>query len=560
MARKSRKQTTSDDYSLPLMVSTPAWIYARISHDSERADDSIDNQVAICKEFIHAGNELSLNGIFTDLGYSGTDFERPGYSDMMAGILCGDVKCVVVKDLSRLGRTYIEVGELLFDTFVQYGIRFVSVNDNYDSFADDAGRKKLLILFKNLVNHMYSRDLGKKIKSAHAAKKKRGEPAGLPPYGYRHGTESKRLEIEEEEAEIVRRIFDMRYNGVSMSSIAKMLNQEAVPSPQHRRFQLGEIGHNNFSKVIPWSASLVSRILHNETYTGTLLQGKYDCSGKKHILLPKDQWIAHENTHDAIISKELFDAVALLLNESAEKYKKTGATVYVENRYSGRIFCSRCSRAAIRTDGGHIGKIINYYHYCPNCFTELKRGQGLKRGKKLSLEKLDAIVMDTIRQHMDSLVQYDDLADILATSDPLRQKRSSLAKERAKLEKTVSEYERNLSAAYTHHLEGLLDLREYELVREKIESDKAGAEARMLGLRAEQTKFETTTVLENQWLANFRAFRDCETPTRDMILTLIKRIALTPMTNEVVIELNYTESLKDLKKILLESGVEVNAD
>ena len=558
MARKSRKLAPSEDCAIQTVVSIPAWVYARISQDSDRADDSIDNQIAICKEFIHSGSELSLGGVFTDLGYSGTDFERPGYADMMAGILCGDIKCVVVKDLSRLGRTYIEVGELLFDTFVQYGIRFVSVNDHYDSFSDDAGRKKLLILFKNLINHMYSRDLGKKIKSAHAAKKKRGEPAGLPPYGYRHDANGKRLVICAGEAEVVRQIFDMRQGGESASGISKSLNQQGVPSPQNRRYQLGEIGHDNFSKRIVWSAGLVSRILHNETYTGALFQGKYDCSGKKHILLPRERWIAHENTHDAIISKEQFDEVSRLLDEAAEKYKKTGATVHKENQYSGVIFCSRCGKVATRTDGGHIGKKTSYYYACYHCIQDIKHEQGLKRGAKMPLTRLDAVVMETLHKHMDALVRFDDLAEMLSKSDPLKQKRASLTKERAKLEKTANESERNLSAAYTHHLEGLLDLREYELVRVKIENDKAEAEARLSGIKAELTKYDAKAALENQWLVKFRAFRDCETPTKEMIQTLVKRITLVPMSNEVSIELNYTDSYEELQEIVRESVVAAN--
>jgi multidrug efflux pump subunit AcrA (membrane-fusion protein) len=133
-----------------------------------------------------------------------------------------------------------------------------------------------------------------------------------------------------------------------------------------------------------------------------------------------------------------------------------------------------------------------------------------------------------------------------------------LTKERAKLEKTVGESERNLSAAYTHHLEGLLDLREYELVRAKIENDKTEAEARLAHIKAEQIKYDAKTAVENQWLVKFSAFRDCDTPTKDMIQALVKRITLVPMSNELNIELNYTDSYEELQEIVRESGVAVN--
>jgi len=335
MARKSRKQQQAEDIITMAAPTVQAWVYARISKEGDRSDDSIESQIAICKEFIHSGSELSLGGVFTDLGYSGTNFDRPGYADMMAGILCGDVKCVVVKDLSRLGRTYIEVGELLFDTFVQYGIRFVSVNDSYDSFADDAGRKKLLILFKNLVNHMYSRDLGKKIRSVYAAKRQRGDASGSPPYGYRYNPSSKRLEISPEEADVVRMIFSSRLSGESINGITKRLNQSRVPSPKDRQDQSGDIGDGDMPKRIVWNNTFVSRILRNETYTGTLFLGKFDYVGKKRITLPKDQWVSHENSHVAIISKEQYDAVSRLMDVEAEKRKSAYNGERMENRYVG---------------------------------------------------------------------------------------------------------------------------------------------------------------------------------------------------------------------------------
>jgi len=531
----------------------PAWIYSRISNDSEKADDSVENQIALCKQFIQSGNEFIFSGVFTDLGYSGTDFDRPGYTDMMAGILSGDIKCIIVKDLSRLGRTYIEVGELLFDTFVQHGVRFVSVNDNYDSFADDAGRKKLLILFKNLVNHMYSRDLGKKIKSAHDAKKRRGEPAGQAPYGYRIDKKTRRLEIVPEAAEIVKMIFDMRLRGDSISSISKYLNRMGVPSPQQRRFEQGEIDHEKFSGRILWIETLVSKLLHNETYTGSLFQGKYECRGKSKRLLPREQWIVHENTHDAIISKEQFAAVAELLNKTAVKYQHTGEKPKSENRYVGKIICERCGKVAIRTDN-RMKEPILYYYSCRHCCIEIKEITGATKAPKLPLKTLDSIIMATIKTHMDALVQFDDLAQTLAAHDPLKNKRMEVAQKVRKLEKTLNDHESTLATAYTHHLGGLLDMREYELVRAKIEGEKAQAETQLATIKSEQTRYENSYALENQWLVKYREFRDCEIPTKEMIQALIGRIVLTPVTNKVEIELNFTEDFAELDYLINEIG------
>lgn len=560
MARKSRKvdNLTSEAGVLVQSSSThtprptptfPAWVYARISQDSDRADDSIDNQTALCKQFIQSSDDLTFAGSFSDLGYSGTNFDRPGYSEMMTGILAGTVTCVVVKDLSRIGRTYIEVGELLFDTFVKQGIRFISVNDNYDSFADDAGRKKLLILFKNLVNHMYSRDLGKKIKSAHDAKKRRGEPAGQAPYGYRIDKQDKQLKIVPDTAQIVQLIFNMKLAGDSIMAISKHLTRENIPSPQQRRYELGEITHAKFSGRLIWSESNVSKILHNETYTGSLFQGKYECQGKKKRLLPKDQWIVHKNTHEAIITMEQFNAVAELMGKAAEKHKKTGKLPREENRYAGKIACRRCSKTALRSDN-RMKQPVLYYYACRYCCTELKEQQGLSKSPKLPLIKLDDIIMATVKIHMDALVQFDDLAEKLATHDPLKGTKAEIQRKIKQLEKTLDTYETTLATAYTHHLGAVLDLREYELVRDKIESEQKQAQIQLASLQATRRKYDTNTILENQWLTAYRAFRDCKTPTKELIQTLIGRIILTPITNELEIQLNFAEDFLELNQII----------
>jgi DNA invertase Pin-like site-specific DNA recombinase len=494
-----------------------------------------------------------------DLGYSGTDFERPGYADMMAGILCGDVKCVVVKDLSRLGRTYIEVGELLFDTFVQNGIRFVSVNDHYDSFADDAGRKKLLILFKNLVNHMYSKDLGKKIKSAHDAKKLRAEPAGVAPYGYRKSADGKQLVIDGDAAEIVKMIFDMRLDGESVSGISRYLNRQHIPTHQYRRYQLGEVSHESYSEQLVWRETFVSRILRNEVYTGSLVQGKYGCEGKKNKLLSQEHWIVHEGTHEAIVSKEQFEAVSRLMAKAAAKYKHKKQGASRVNQYAGKIICSRCGKTAVRSDN-RLKEPILYYYSCRYCCIELKHEHGLARAPKLSMVKLDALVMEILRKQMDALIQYDHLTDMLSKHDPFKEKRMMLAKDAKKHEKVVRDSEGALSTAYTHHLGGLLDLREYNLIRTKIEGDKLEAEARLVLARDEQARYDNRNLLENQWLVKYSAFRSCEAPTVEMVQALISRIILTPMTNEVDIQFNFIDDFTELQQIIHGNGGVANVE
>ena len=375
MARKSRKHPKTEENNSTRAATFSAWVYARISNVNNHTETSVNNQIAICTEYINKSNDLTFESAFIDSGYSGTNFERPGYIDMMADILSGKVKCVVVKDLSRLGRSYIEVGELLFNTFTQFGVRFISVNEHYDSSADDAGRKKLFVHIKNLMNHAYSIDLRKKINATISLKKQRGEPLGLPAYGYIRSADKKQLEIDATAAETVKIIFDMRIKGNGAYSIAKYLNQNNIPSPINHYYQTNQRTYKKTPKSIMWSANAINRILHNETYTGSLIQDKYS---KNRTILPKEQWTIRENAHPAIIAKELFADVKQMLLKSALKYKRKTKSAIPENRYTGKIFCSRCGKTSVRRENRKSGG-TSFYYNCRYCVDELKQKGNIQR-------------------------------------------------------------------------------------------------------------------------------------------------------------------------------------
>jgi hypothetical protein len=429
------------------------------------------------------------------------------------------------------------------------------VSDNYDSFADDASRKKLLILFKNLVNHMYSVDLGKKIRAAHDAKKRRGEPAGLPPYGYLRGNDGKSLIIDAEAAGIVRMVYGLRLAGESATAIARRLNREKVPSAQNLLYQRGLRTHESFSRRIVWTATMIFKILANETYTGALVNNKYRCDGKKRVLLPKDQWIRHDGTHPAIISAEVFETARKLMSESSEKYAggNSGGTL-PENRYAGKLFCSRCGKALTRVNCRKIAPI--FYYVCRHCLNDLKDELGLKRAPNFALDALDAAVMGTFRAQADAMLDADKLVESLSKSDALGQKRARLAREKNRLEKAVNEVDRRFSAAYTHFLDGLLDAREFEIVRSGIEREKIDTQAELAAIAEKLRRFDEAAKDYTNWRNLYGEFRSAETPSREFLRTFISAIYVTPMTNETRIVLNYADGLTEFRG-LLESGAGV---
>jgi hypothetical protein len=454
---------------------------------------------------------------------------------------------VIVKDLSRLGRTYIEVGELLFDTFPACNVRFISVNDDYDSFADDAGRKKLLILFKNLVNHLYSKDLGKKIRSAHAVKMRRGELLGaLPPYGYLFTDErgGKRLKIEPESAATVKRIFDLRLQGYSMFAIANYLNQNDIPAPRNHYYNLDVLKHEKYAKKCLWQNGYLGQLLKNEVYIGHQIQGKYERDGKTTHEKPRSEWIVHENAHPAIVDRAAFDAVQILTAEAGEKYKKLGNHLG-ENILVGKIFCTRCGKAARRQHSHKNKREVTFSYYCRDCHSELRYTLGLDAIPKVSFDKIAAVISATIQKQIDVCLEPNSFTE---KSPDSANRRRGLMLEVNRLRLESDKAAELLSAAYTHHLGGLLDSREFALAREKFERDRQTAEIGITRAEKALADYDAAEVRQTERVASFRKFEGFSALDRGIIDALIQRIEITPMSDIIGVTLNFEES-----------GVRVNA-
>jgi hypothetical protein len=427
---------------------------------------------------------------------------------------------------------------LLFDTFPAHGVRYVSINDDYDSFADDAGRKKLLVLFKNLVNQIYAADVRKKMRSVIDMKFQRGEFVGVPPYGYALSADKKYLEISPDATAIVRRIFDMRLNGLGIYAISDRLTRDGIPTPKRRR---------------AWDASTIGKILRNETYLGILIQNKRRPDG----VLPPEQWIVHENAHPAIVARDVFDEVQRVRQAINSKLNVKPRKPLPENRYAGKIFCSVCVKRATVFNCGSLTGNLRYYG-CRDCHREIKIRTGQTATRKTPSSALDAALSATLRKQMETLVNFERIAEELAASDTLRSKTDELRREKSRLEKAGSEADRMLTTAYTHHLEGLLDFKEYELVRAKVEQDKLETIARLVKAESELRRHDVHTARENAWLKEFGAFRDFETPTKALIQALVKAIHITPIDNDIQIELNYMDAFDELCALKRESGANAN--
>lgn len=327
-------------------------MYIRISledddiQDGKEESNSVTNQRALLKKYISVHEDFAGASVkeFLDDGYTGRNLDRPGFQEMIMQCRAGKVRCIVVKDLSRLGRNYVEVGNLLEQVFPFLGIRVVSVNDGYDSASLNGQTGGIDVAFKNLVYSLYSRDLSHKVKSAVETRMKRGEYIGpFAFFGYRKDPEDiHKLVIDGEAAAIVRRIFRMVGGGMRRNEVVKILNEEGVPTPAVYKQKKG-CSRDWFpeGKKGGWNTSMVAKIIRDERYAGHMVSGKkvYEhFDSKKQVSVDKSDWIVVRDTHEGIVTQEEFDRANANMRSVVQGKKREPAN---KGNYSV-IICPYC--------------------------------------------------------------------------------------------------------------------------------------------------------------------------------------------------------------------------
>ena len=380
--------------------------YLRLSRSDgdQQESNSIKNQRALLNDYMGKHPELHKFDEYVDDGYSGTNFERPDFKRMMQDIEKRNVNCIIVKDLSRFGRNYIETGRYLERIFPFMGVRFIAINDHYDSAEENDDKGRILIPFNNLINDTYCRDISLRVRSHLDVKRKEGQFIGsFAGYGYRKDPKDKNhLIIDEYAAGIVQEIFKSKLNGMSSQRIASHLNELGVLPPNEYKRANGFNYTCGFQAGLnqKWTVVSVNRILKNESYTGTLIQGKrrkINYKVKKSHDVGSENWIRVEDAHDAIISKGEFQQVQQLL-ELDTRTAPSQTTVYP---LSGFLRCADCGQNMIRRTVTKNGKKYQYYH----CST-YKNGGGCTP-HMINSEKLTESVLAAIRHQVTLLVEAE---------------------------------------------------------------------------------------------------------------------------------------------------------
>ncbi len=500
-----------------------AAIYVRLSkEDGDKVEsDSIVNQKDLIRDFLKGMPDICVCSERVDDGYSGASFDRPDFQRMMEDVRAGKINCIIVKDLSRFGRNFVESGRYIDQIFPFLGVRFISVNDSYDSLYRGSSSDKILIPFKNLINDAYCRDISVKIRSQLEIKRKKGDFIGsFAAYGYLKASEDRhKLLVDEYAASVVQDIFRWKLQGASQQRIADRLNEMGILSPMEYKRSCGMKYKSGFqtNPKAKWSAVSVGRILRNEFYVGTLVQGKRSTPNHKirtPVLKPPEDWARTENSHEAIVSPEDFRIVNHLLLRDM-RIAPAEETVYL---FSGLIFCGDCRHNMVRNSVCRNGKTYAYY-MCGH-----KRKTKECSSHRIGGKDLELAVFQSLKLHIENIVNVERILHYINTL-PYRQ--SEVKKIDGQLVKNREEIERcnRLKASlYESMMNGVISKAEYLEMKAMYESRRSEALAAEVRL---QTEIEAILGLQGEkceWMERFKEYQSITGLTRTIVVATIDKI------------------------------------
>ncbi len=532
-------------------------IYLRLSKEDDdlscssgakSESNSISNQRKLIYDFMKSHPELELYDEYKDDGKSGSNFDRAEFQRMMKDIEAGKVNCVVVKDQSRFGRDYIDVGKYKEKIFPKLGVRFITINEGYDSLSATSS-DDLAFTINSFVYDFYIRDISTKIRTNLTAKKQNGEYAGaFVAYGYvKDSNDKSKLVVDQFAADVVRDIFRWKIEGLSPQNIAVRLNELGIPSPAEYKKLSGSNYKTSFqtsSKAV-WSHVSVRRILKNEIYLGVMIQGKRTTPNYKTktvVTKAESEWLRVEGTHEAIISVRDFELVQELLRDDTH-CRAGDITVPV---YAGRIYCGDCGAAAVRKTVSYAGRRYVYYVCNAN-----KHDKTVCSRHSIREDILGQVIYQTVRHQIDLLLDVDKA---LRQFENLSWEKHKLKQLDASIEIQEEVVRKNNTlrlGIYEDLRAGLLDRSEYESLKKELAERIAEATAAIEKLNKEKREILDGVSKQQSWIEQFRQYENVTELTRPMVIHLIERINIFEDSN-IEIVFRHRNQIEEILRFISE--------
>lgn len=528
--------------------------YYRLSKDDGKnhESDSIANQRMLIHAYLEKHPNIILVDEADDDGYTGTNYDRPGFRKVMGCINAGKVNCVIVKDLSRMGREYIETGKYLEMIFPSLGVRFIAINDDVDSEKRSSG-DDLIVPIKNIMNESYCRDLSKKLRYQFRIQRSNGEYLGaFVSYGYCKSPDDKhKIVIDEYAAEVVKGIFSLFFQGYSQNMISDYLNGENILTPAEYKQSLGLKYRTNFqiAAKAKWSVVQINRILTNPIYIGTLVQGKRGTPNYKVKMMrvrKEDEWTIVENNHPAIVDPLMFALVQKMLLRDTRRVPGNDVLLPL----AGVLFCADCNRSLLRR-GVTRGKKKFYYYVC----STNKRGDGCS-SHSFEQGKLEQTVLHAVVNQINMIVEMDQLLRDIGANDiqSIRVKRLDMLI--AQKHKDIDGYQDFRMNLYEAFCDQLIERDEYDKMRSKYGQMIADAQNAVKKLEQERHEIGNTQNVHSGWIQQFVPYQGITELTREVVVTLIDRIYVYE-DKRIRIDFNYRDEIEYYQELLRQKAKEV---
>ena len=499
--------------------------YVRLSHEDgdKEESNSVTGQKDLIRDYLSRHPELRECGMKVDNGFTGSNFDRPAFQEMMADVRAGKVNCIVVKDLSRFGRDHLEAGEYIEKIFPFLNVRFIAINDHYDSLHRNPESDELIIPFKNLINEAYCRDTSIKIRSQLEIKRKRGDFIGsFAVFGYQKDPQNHhKLVIDDYAANVVRDIFQWKLEGVSAEDIADKLSAAGIPTPLDYKRNQGMRFNTPFRTKAEsvWSAKMVLRILQNPVYIGTLEQGRVTTPSykvKRVVNKPREEWAIMEGCHEPIIPRNDFEIIQSVLALDT----RTSIGGQAVELFSGLVFCGECGSSMVRKTIPS-GKKKYVYYVCSahknekRCFSHSIRDRALEE-----------IVLELVQQHIRDVIDLDALLEL---TDAAQLQKAAVQKLRDRLEQKQAEIARCqtlLSSLYESLADGIIDRNEYLEYKKTYTRRREEAEEQAEAIEEEMSRELEANAEGRSWVQQFRRYQNISALDRSIVVTLIERILI----------------------------------
>lgn len=504
-----------------------AALYIRLSReDGDKVEsNSITSQREILKEYLKLHPDIELHDFYIDDGWSGTNFDRPGFIRMMEDIYSGDVNCVIVKDLSRFGRNYTDAGNYLDNIFVRLQIRFIALNNGIDTATNNmnAATRCITVGVQNVINESLAATTSVNVRGTLNVNREQGKFIGsFASYGYmKDPNDHHKLIIDPETAPVVRMIFEKFIDGCSIIGIAKELNEMGIPNPTaYKKLKGFNYKHPAGKKLDGlWPDSSVRRILRNEMYVGNMVQGKNTTISykiKQCRAIPKEDWIIVEGTHEAIVDRETFDKAQSLFNQFIRKAPQKSEV----DLFSGFVRCADCLRAMNKKTNSHPYGTYHYYR----CGTSRKMKKSSCTNHTIRIDKMELAVLASIQGMIDSAVEMDKLIKRI-NSSPVKKKESShicsaIDTHTAELEKLKG----MIIDLYPDWKSGIISKEEYFTLKEQLTEKTTSLEKALENLKRTNEEFKNGITEDNDFISHFKKYGKIDTLTRAMVVELIDKI------------------------------------